>query len=222
MVCRSSGLTTCCRQPGSFSRTDAWTPAPGVATGQCWGGPSNVWSGRRCTGLAHQHWLSSALILQDLGVGQYADHGWVEAQLSSGGLSSAWHFGGSNSQVSVSRAFLFPYLEEWGEDRARSFRLHLQVLFSPVIREEPKRAPDLLPSSHPQASFWPHYKVWLETQVNSLQPKFGSVFEMLPVRWGSWFTKRPQMSMKSLKAAVTVSELRPTAALYSWPLGEGL
>ena len=129
MVCRSSGLTTCCRQSGSFSRTDAWTPAPGVATGQCWGGPSNVWSGWRCTGLAHQHWLSSALILQDLGVGQYADHGWVEAQLSSGGLSSAWHFGGSNSQVSVSRAFLFPYLEEWGEDRARSFRLHLQVLF---------------------------------------------------------------------------------------------
>lgn len=77
--------------------------------------------------------------------------------------------------------------------------------FSLVIREEPETASDFLPSRHPQASFWPHYKVWLEAQVSSLQSKFGSAFEMLCQMGNLGYAKLPRRLMRSLKATVTVN-----------------
>ena len=75
MVCRSSGLTTHCHHQGSSQEEMPEPHLLGLPLVSVGGAPSDVWSEWRCMGLAHQHWLSSAPILQDLGAGQYADHG---------------------------------------------------------------------------------------------------------------------------------------------------
>ena len=136
----------------------------------------------------------------------------------------------TESQVSFSRAFLFPYLEERGGGRAQLFEPRCGFVFQAPCADSfslcyqggAREGTWSSAQFSPTGFFLAPLQGLAETQVNSLQPKFGSVFEMLPVRWGSWFTKLSQRMMRLLEAAVTVKWAQASCrVLYSWLHGGG-